>query len=185
MNPEITAILKGQKHEAEELASWEEGNIELRIRSYVCDKAPPLDYVTSVRCVLLLGKSVLVIQSTDGTFHVLPGGRREGNGTIEETLRREVLEEAGWTINQTQMLGFMHFQHMSPKPAEYKYPYPDFFQLVFNSQPEKPRLHRKPKGEWEQASYFINLDEINSLRMSPYNVLYLRKAIELMTVADA
>ena len=149
----------------------------------MCDKPPPLEYVTSVRCVLLMGKSVLVVQSTDGTFHVLPGGRREGNESIEETLRREVLEEAGWTINQTQMLGFMHFHHMSPKPAEYRYPYPDFFQLVLTSQPDKPRLRRKSKGDREQGSCFINLDEINSLKLSPYNVLYLRKAIEVMTVA--
>ncbi len=132
-----------------------------------------MEYVTSVRYVLLHKQDVLVVHSKDGTYHILPGGRREDNESIEETLRREVLEEAGWTIKEESPLGFMHFRHVSTRPEGYAYPYPDFFQLVFGAEAETHLPHRRELGDWEQDSVFRPYTELGELDLSSSNHLFL------------
>jgi 8-oxo-dGTP pyrophosphatase MutT (NUDIX family) len=64
-------------------------------------------------------------------WHVLPGGRRHRGETPEQTLRREIWEEAGLLVETPAQLGFMHLHHLSPQPPGYAYPYPDFLWLVY------------------------------------------------------
>lgn len=177
MKPEIASFLQELEPVVEESAVWRDGKMSLSIRTYLGSKIPPLEYVTSVRCVLLHKKAVLVVHSTDGTYHILPGGRREDNESIEETLRREVLEEAGWTIKEESLLGFLHFHHLSSKPEGYTYPYPDFFQLVFSARTETHLPHRRELGDWEQDSVFHPYAELAELDLSPSNLLFLNAAL--------
>lgn len=37
----------------------------------------------------------------------------------EDTVRREVLEETGWTMQALHPLGFLHFHHRAPRPEGY------------------------------------------------------------------
>jgi len=92
--------------------------------------------VTSVRAILFRGADVLVQRHQDAT-HILPGGRREADEGLEETLRRELLEETCWTIRSAQLLGCKHFHHLSPKPTGYRYPYPDFMQAVYTAEADQ------------------------------------------------
>ena len=55
-------------------------------------------------CVTDAGDIVLI--SSDGARWDLPAGRPEGAETWEETLRREMLEEAGATAGEARLLGF-------------------------------------------------------------------------------
>lgn len=174
----IAAFLKKHRPGAEDSAEWGGGQLSLRIASYISEEQPLLEYVTSVRCVLLKGDSVLVVQSTDGTYHILPGGRREEGESVEETLRREILEEAGWTIKDIEFLGFVHFHHLKPKPEGYPYPHPDFFQLVFLAQADAPCEHRKIQGDWEQDSGFRPVGDTDDLSLSASDELYLQVAME-------
>lgn len=48
----------------------------------------------------------IVLVSRDGENWGFPGGRPEGNETWEETLRREVHEEACSTVKESRLLGF-------------------------------------------------------------------------------
>jgi ADP-ribose pyrophosphatase YjhB (NUDIX family) len=98
-------------------------------------KTIALAYVTSVRALVCKGDALLVMEDEAG-LHILPGGRREQGEAIEETLQREVLEESGWTLRLGPLLGVMHFRHRGPKPTQaadspYRYPYPDFLNLVY------------------------------------------------------
>ncbi len=176
MQPDISAFLKGQEPGAEESALWGNGQLPLSIASYVSDRQPPFDYITSVRCVLLQTNAVLVVQSTDGTYHILPGGRREEGESVIETLRRELLEETGWAIKDIEFLGFMHFHHLKPKPKGYQYPHPDFFQLVFLAQADLRCEHHRIQGDWEKDSGFRLFGDIDGLSLSASNELYLKTA---------
>ena len=177
MQPDIGTLLKDQRPSAEESAIWGDGQLPLRIASYLSDRRPSSGYVTSVRCVLLHKDDMLVVLSTDGTYHILPGGRCEENESIEETLHREVLEETGWTIKETAFIGFMHFHHLNPKPEGYSYPYPDFFQLVFVAQADTHQPRHRVLGDWEQDSDFQPHAEVEALALSPSNQLFLRAAL--------
>jgi 8-oxo-dGTP pyrophosphatase MutT (NUDIX family) len=55
-------------------------------------------------CVTEDGEIVLV--SHDGSRWDIPAGRPEGDETWEQTLRREVLEEACATVREARLLGF-------------------------------------------------------------------------------
>jgi 8-oxo-dGTP diphosphatase len=132
MNADLAAFLARHEPVTKSEAVWRGGTIRLRIDSFLSREAPPSGYVTSVRSVILRGDDVLTVRNAD-EWHVLPGGRRQRGETLEETLRREVLEEVGLRIKRPIQLGFMHLHHVTPKPPGYGYPYPDFMWLVYVS----------------------------------------------------
>ena len=100
------------------------------MHTYLLDTLPPLELVSSVRAVVLQDAGVVVVRDPTRQ-HILPGGRREANETLEQTLRREVLEETGWQIGPPRQIGVIHFHHLTPRPAAYRYPYPDFLHVVY------------------------------------------------------
>jgi ADP-ribose pyrophosphatase YjhB (NUDIX family) len=55
-------------------------------------------------CITAAGEAILVTE--DGTRWDLPGGRPEGDETWEQTLRREMLEEACAEVGTARLLGF-------------------------------------------------------------------------------
>jgi ADP-ribose pyrophosphatase YjhB (NUDIX family) len=135
---ELAAYLARQVPVARGSVVWGKEGEErwpLDITGYLTQELPPLAYVTSMRAVVLRGGAVLAMEDDDG-LHILPGARRERGEAIEETLRREVLEEAGWSLHIGPLLGVTHFRHTGPAPAlaadsPYHYPYPDFLNLVY------------------------------------------------------
>src|SRR5215204_4568650 len=99
MPSDLDAFLARHEADAVQIVAWgtAASPIPLRIAGYLSEELPPLEYVTSVRGVVFRGNRVLVMRNRD-EVHVLPGGQREGGETLVETLQREVLEEAGWTV---------------------------------------------------------------------------------------
>lgn len=130
---ELATFLQPLERQSEEVTVWGGGQCPLRVVSYFCETLPPLAYVTSVRGVVLHQDEVLVLRNTD-ELHIMPGGRREANESLAETLRREVIEETGWLTADYHLLGCLHFYHLTPKPANFPYLYPDFVHLVYRAQ---------------------------------------------------
>jgi len=52
----------------------------------------------TIRGIIIKDKKVLLVTGHDADFYWTPGGGVEAGETIEETLRREILEELGVTI---------------------------------------------------------------------------------------
>lgn len=131
MNEDLAAFLSQHQSIAEEWPVWDNGRMPLHERTCLSHVLPPGASITSARAVLFRGDEVMVIQDPNGESYVVPGGRREPGESVEAALRREVLEETGWTLAQTAVIGFVHFRHLGPRPDDYPYPYPDFVQAVF------------------------------------------------------
>ncbi|MDO8799692.1 NUDIX hydrolase [Phenylobacterium sp.] len=100
----------------------------LRVRGYAAAIPVPDILVTAVRAVVFRGSRVVVLSESDGTHHVMPGGRREPGEGLEATVRRELLEECGWRVGALRPFAFLHFQHPGPAaPADWC----DFANLIY------------------------------------------------------
>lgn len=88
----------------------------LRVRAYSWAIPLPDIIVTAARAVVFKGPQVVVLSESDGTHHVMPGGRREPGESLDSTVRRELLEECGWHVGELRPFAFLHFQHPDPAP---------------------------------------------------------------------
>jgi ADP-ribose pyrophosphatase YjhB (NUDIX family) len=145
---------------AEERVLWAE--TRLRLRTYLGASAPPTEHITSARVLVFQGTAVLV-QRDVGSTHILPGGRRAADETLEQTARREVLEETGWELGPLVPLGVLHFQHETPRPSDYAYPYPDFFQVVYTADALLCRPAARLDDGHEIDSRWMPLDQVRAL----------------------
>jgi 8-oxo-dGTP pyrophosphatase MutT (NUDIX family) len=160
------------EHEAE----WPAG-LRLRVRCYLTDETPPLDLISSVRAVVLRGEQVLVFRDRIGRAHLLPGGRREGDEEVETALRREVREETGWELGPLRRLGFIHLRHLTPKPPDYAYPYPDFLQLVFAAEAERSTPNAQIEDEWVVESALVPIADARRREIARGELLFLDRAL--------
>lgn len=129
-HPALVVALVGLRPAASQLANWR--GLRLRISAYLPLRPVPEMLVTSVRCIVCVGDRIVVTESPDDV-NIWPGGRREPGETMRETAVREVYEETGYELDPRSVrpLGFLNHQHLAPPPADYRYPHPDFVQLVF------------------------------------------------------
>lgn len=154
MQPDLKEFLRSRRPGLEEITAWAEGTLPLRLTCYLEPESPPLDSVTSVRSLVFRHDHVIVVRDPGGS-HLLPGGRREAGESLEATLRREILEETGYTLAAIAPLRFVHFHHPSPKPPDYRYPHPDFVQLVFRAEAGVERPEAVLTGGWH-ATRLLN-----------------------------
>ncbi|MEZ4615719.1 MAG: NUDIX hydrolase [Caldilineaceae bacterium] len=118
-----------------EIADWPLARFA--VNGYQCDQLPPPECITSVRAIVLrqtteLRTEVLVVQDPE-RYHIIPGGRREAGETLAETAAREVLEETGWQVTIGELLGFVHFQRLTPQPPDVEFTGAEFVQLVYRA----------------------------------------------------
>ena len=170
MDQALRRFLKGRTPLAEEEMDWSGGGLELvQTRyTYALDEtaSPPLDLVTSVRALLTRGPNIMVVRDPGGE-HIVPGGRiDEGEGLLE-TLRRELLEETGWTVGgEPAPIGLFHYHIHSPKPVDYRYPYPDFLQLIYGAEADSHFPEAMEVGGFELGSEFRPLELVQHLKLS-------------------
>jgi len=66
----------------------------------------------------------------------LPGGHVEPGELPEEAARREAYEEAGAKLGALHLLGYQRLRLLGPRPASYRYSYPDSYQIFYWAQIE-------------------------------------------------
>jgi ADP-ribose pyrophosphatase YjhB (NUDIX family) len=163
-------------HVAQAAEAYRWGELRLHVRSYLCPDLPPSELVTSARAVVLAADGVLVVRDPTGV-HILPGGRRQAGETLEQTARREVLEETGWVIDPPRLLGVKHFRHLRPKPAGYRYLYPEFFQVVYGAQAHRFDPGGRETDGYELGAGFQPSAEVQRLPLYPSERLFLAAAV--------
>ena len=141
--------------------------IPLRLSWYLTPEQPPAALVTSVRAIVLRDDAVLVLREPDGRPYIVPGGRCEAGELHEETVRREVLEEAGWALGPLAPLGCIHLRNLAPEPPGHPYPYPDVFQTVYRADAADERPEAVVFDEWVASSAFVPLAEALLLPLRP------------------
>ncbi|MBM3934790.1 MAG: NUDIX domain-containing protein [SAR202 cluster bacterium] len=145
-------------------------------RRFVPDgRAAPKELVTSARAVVLKGDTVLVSTNKDDR-HLLPGGRVEPGETYEETVRRELLEEAGVEVRPLRQVGIVHLHHTSPKPSNYKYIYPDFLWAVYHAEHVRDVPEAKVPDDYEISSELVPIASLVEKDFGDHEIAYLKAA---------
>jgi ADP-ribose pyrophosphatase YjhB (NUDIX family) len=168
---------------AEEEIAWLKGTIRLQLRVYLTRELPALEYVTSVRAVLMSDGGCAVLRNADGV-HVLPGGRREPGETLGATLLREIREETGCSVEWAEPFALMHFRHLTEKPPNYPYPYPDFVQAVFIAR-GRPEAGPADPDEYEAAVEFASLSRLAAIDLPAYQRLLVASGLRMLNQSAA
>ena len=173
------AFLAGRTPVAVEDEVWgtPERPIPLRLSWYLTPAAPPHALVTSVRAIMLHADAVLVLREPDGRPYIIPGGRCEAGESHEETVRREVLEEAGWTLGPLAPLGCIHLHNLGPEPPGSPYPYPDVFQTIHRAEAAVEHPEAVIFDQWVASSAFVPLAEALLLPLRPVERVLLVAAL--------
>jgi 8-oxo-dGTP pyrophosphatase MutT (NUDIX family) len=174
MSP-LEAFLANYLLGTEEIVHWDD--LRLHVNSYLAADPPPIEFVTSVRAIVLNDASVMHVRAPDGT-HILPGGRREPGEALIDTLMREVLEETGWTIEHLKLLGVKHYHHLTPMPQDYRYPYPDFLQMIYRARAQQYLPEAREVDGYELETKFIPIEEALRLPLAPSDQMWLRIALD-------
>jgi 8-oxo-dGTP pyrophosphatase MutT (NUDIX family) len=173
---DISQIVAPLTLQADEQTEWPPA--QLRVRTYLTTRLPPLDLVSSVRALVRKGDQILVVRDP-ASVHILPGGRREPGETLMQTLEREVLEETGWTIRNAQLIGLAHFQYLTPNHEDYRYPYPDFLHLIYVATADRYDAAQREADGYELESGFQPLATVEELPISQGERALLRAAIHI------
>jgi ADP-ribose pyrophosphatase YjhB (NUDIX family) len=179
-SPTLLEFFSAYTPVSETRAVWGGGTIHLRITSYFAEALPPLEYVSSVRCIVFRGDQVLVVREGEQA-HVVPGGRRERGETLAQTLERELLEETGWTIAEPRQIGVVWLHHLSPRPpslAAYSPHYPDFLWIIYIAEAAQERPDALLPGNPEGIAGFVPLADVDAFPLGAESRLFLERALE-------
>jgi 8-oxo-dGTP diphosphatase len=123
---------------------WDWGGLDALFSTQL----PPDDLVQSIHIVGFVGDSVVVCRHREDDWF-LPGGTREPNEAVEQTVDREIAEEAGARrVGPLVWFGAHHCVSRRPEPYRPHLPHPEkawlwcLTDVVVDSVPSNP-----PDGE--------------------------------------
>jgi 8-oxo-dGTP pyrophosphatase MutT (NUDIX family) len=177
MQPDLAHYLASGTHLCEDSATWGNGTLPLKVAYYSVKTDPPAEYVSSVRGIIFQDDSVMVVTGPQGYYYILPGGRVEKGETLLQTLRREMLEETGWTFSAPVMVGLMHFNHLGIKPSEYRYPFPDFIWPVYKAEAGEFMPGARITDKWVVESGFQPIEQVKKLPLEKGQLMLLDAAL--------
>ena len=94
------------------------------------DQLPPAPLITSALALAFHDQNILMTNLNARGWDI-PGGHIEADESPEAALHREVMEETGARLADVRLLGYQRIRLHSPCPPNYRYPYPESYQLLF------------------------------------------------------
>ncbi len=176
-DPGLWSFLARLEPAVRERIEWPD-DLSFLVSTYLTPEEAPAAFVTSSRAVVLRDASVLVISDVWGTTHILPGGRVDPGETALNTVLREVAEESGWRVEGLRQLGVLHFHHLQPCPPRYRYPYPDFLQLVHTARAVEYDEDCREHGGTELSAIFLPALDVIDLPLTMGEQALLQAVLE-------
>jgi 8-oxo-dGTP pyrophosphatase MutT (NUDIX family) len=172
----LLAFLEAREAGPAQEVVWSGGALRLWVTLYLTPTMPPLSAVTSARAVVLRPGQVMVAADPEAE-HILPGGRLEPGETPAAAVAREVLEETGWEVSVGRLLGFLHFRHLGPAPADHPLSHPHFLQVVYLAWPVAYRPESRQTEGYELWAEFRRLHHVWRMGLAPAERALLRAAL--------
>ena len=123
------------------------------------DTEPPHDLIANVNLVPRVDNDWVFLQHKNGDWDI-PGGTLELGETYTETLKRELIEEAGAVLHSFKLLGAWHCISMAEEPYRPHMPFPEFYRLVGYGQVELKTVPTNPTdGEQIVAVECVSLEQ--------------------------
>ncbi|MGC4193286.1 MAG: NUDIX domain-containing protein [Thermomicrobiales bacterium] len=134
------------------------GNIDLT-GFHLVPSWPLLETVQSVNVVPFEGNRCLLIIDEHGGYQ-LPGGTREDGESLEETGRRELMEEAGVTFVSCHPFGWLDCHSHDATPWRPFLMHPDFTRALAWADVQRIGLPTNPEGAEQIAEVrAVSVDE--------------------------
>ena len=113
--------------------------VDAIVETYISDELPPMIEYTSAYAIVFNDNGKLLqtdLRKGERPERQLdiPGGHIDGKETSEQTAIRETFEETGVIIKSLQLVAHVKITIISPKPDNYRYPYPVSYMLFYRSE---------------------------------------------------
>jgi 8-oxo-dGTP pyrophosphatase MutT (NUDIX family) len=122
---------------------WEWGPI--RANFILLDQPPPENKISNINLVPRVGEQWVMLQHHNGDWDIA-GGTLEPGEHFMQTLKREMLEEAGAEVLSFRLIGAWHCFSLAEKPYRPHLPFPEHYRIVGTGQVRIVHAPLNPHG---------------------------------------
>lgn len=94
---------------------------------------PPLELIATAFVLAFSEDRMLQTRLVKRGWDLIGGHVEPGESPVEAA-KREAYEESGATLGTLHLLGYQHLRLLGPRPALYRYTYPDSYQVFYQAQ---------------------------------------------------
>ena len=95
----------------------------------------------------------------------------------KDALRREVLEETGWSLACFRPIGILHYTHTEAVPEGWTLPHPDFLQIVYAGSPGEYHPELIEEDEFVLGSEFVPKADVRRWPLNAGQQVFLNAAL--------
>ncbi|MEZ4620575.1 MAG: NUDIX domain-containing protein [Caldilineaceae bacterium] len=99
--------------------------------SLILDDTLPARYLITSALALAFHEGNFLMTKLHQRGWDIPGGHIEPGERPEETMRREVMEEAAVELGNVRLFGYQRIRLLGEVPVDYRYPHPDSYQVFY------------------------------------------------------